>query len=574
MNIVSIVTGTYNRLKHLKQMVDSVRFSVGARVFDSFIASGIGYEIVIVDGGSTDGTQEWCKQQADVKLIEHGKLLGAVKAFNDGAKAATGDYVILANDDIIFINESILSAIAFMQLNSKVGIGCFYQDRYGKAWHVEQMPAILNGQQMSHNYGQVCIVPRVLGNKVGWWGDYLRTYGGDNELSCQVLELGFDIKPIPCACIHDTTPDDELRKENNDKQIKNGVHPDTAKFVERWTQPNGQKGPIIGKRAGKFKFDTNRYVRCLYAPIYEPGYNLQHRTKRGLRDALAKYCLVVEVDYVKDSIQYLFDVASVFHPHLIITQIQSVDAHVNANVINALKQENSQAKFVNWNGDYHPEHLRSQSYLDLMKLYDLAGFCTADIRDLYLDMGVKWWYWQIGYEPADYNTGGLLRHDVVFLANGYSAARTELVGELLRNGLNIGLYGIGWPTEFGARENTLYDFNKGADIYSHSKIAIGDSQWPRAAGYVSNRLFQAMSAGVMYMQQAFDGIEEYLGLVDGEHLVVWNDVDDLMDKIEYYLEHNVERARIAANGQRFIQVNHSFDARVQELFSTLGWLDE
>ena len=182
-----------------------------------------------------------------------------------------------------------------------------------------------------------------------------------------MLELGYRVEPIPCACIHDTTPKDALRKVNNDDQLVNGKHPDSEKFVARWTN-RGLKGPVIGSLAGKFSFIVNHYLRCLYAPIYEPGHNLQHRTKRGLREALASRCLVVEVDYVQDGVDYLFDVARAFKPHLILTQFQSIDnAHgISANVISELRWENPQARFVNWNGDYHPEHLSSRAYMELI----------------------------------------------------------------------------------------------------------------------------------------------------------------------------------------------------------------
>ena len=63
---VSIVTGTYNRIDSLKRMVKSVRSSVGL---------GIPYELVIVEGGSTDGSLEWLRKQPDVVLIEQGKSL-------------------------------------------------------------------------------------------------------------------------------------------------------------------------------------------------------------------------------------------------------------------------------------------------------------------------------------------------------------------------------------------------------------------------------------------------------------------------------------------------------------------
>lgn len=78
--VISAVTGTYNRLALLQKMVTSVRQSVG----------GLLYEIILVDGGSTDGTLEWCRQQSDVMLIEQGKLLGAVEAFNAYSPRAWG----------------------------------------------------------------------------------------------------------------------------------------------------------------------------------------------------------------------------------------------------------------------------------------------------------------------------------------------------------------------------------------------------------------------------------------------------------------------------------------------------
>ena len=151
--IVSIVSGTYNRLEHLKKMVQSVRMSIGY---------GLDYEVVLVDGGSVDGTIHWAEQQEDIRLLKHGKLRGAVKAFNDGAFNARGDYVILANDDIEFVGLSITNAISYMQDHPEVGVGCFYQDRGGNEWHVDTMPAIIDGPQGRAYYGQVCIVPRVI----------------------------------------------------------------------------------------------------------------------------------------------------------------------------------------------------------------------------------------------------------------------------------------------------------------------------------------------------------------------------------------------------------------------------
>jgi spore maturation protein CgeB len=133
---------------------------------------------------------------------------------------------------------------------------------------------------------------------------------------------------------------------------------------------------------------------------------------------------------------------------------------------------------------------------------------------------------------------------------------------------NVGLYGH-WPKGIKPNGNTLYDFDTGARLYKSCKIAISDSQWPKAAGFVSNRLFQALAAGAFLMQQEFDGMEKLLGLKPDIHLVVWKDLNDLIEKVAYWLHRPNERNRIAKQGQEYILQKHSFDVRVNELLERL-----
>lgn len=560
---VSIVSGTYNRLGYLKRMVASVRSSIG---------SDIPYEIIMVDGGSTDGTVKWCEDQKDIVLIQHGALLGAVRAFNDGAYAARGSYVILANDDVEFIEYSIMRAVVFMQDNPSVGIGCFYQDRDGKQWHVDQMPAIVNGVQTSVYYGQVCIVLKWLGDKVGWWGNYLRTYGGDNELSCNVLEYGYKVVPIECACIHDTKPDDELRHVNNGEKLANGNHPDSHAWISKWRHKvDGKLGPDVTDIPHSLN-TVKRMYRILYAPIYEPGWKIQRIMKRGLRLALEKYGTVVECDYMSN-IYDMFDMADAFNPDIFVLQIQSI-GEFTPDIVMELKRLCPTAKYVCWNGDYHPENLYNQQYMDMLKLFDLTGLVTTEVAGRYNVAGIKWFYWQIGYEEPieDYHSfpDGVPAYDIVFLANKYSSDRLNLVDSIITKfgAKNVGLYGNGWPNGW-AKGSTLYDFNSGDALYKRCKIAVSDSQWPRATGFVSNRLFQAMSSGAFLMQQRFDGMGRLLGMQDGIHLVVWDTFEDFVDKVMYYLNHESDRKRIADVGCQFVRMRHSFDARVVELLDEL-----
>lgn len=560
---VSIVTGTYNRLPFLTRFIDSVRKSIGI---------GIPYEVVIVDGGSTDGTLPYLKEQKDVVLIEQGKLLGAVKAFNAGCAKAKGKYVILGNDDIEFRYESIQNSIAFMDDHRDVGMGCFPQKRQSLDYTVSKMPAVINGRKAWCYYGQVCIVPKWLGDKLGWWGNYLHTYGGDNELSCNVIESGYKVEPMNSCCIDDLVADDELRKINNPVDHLTGGHPDSQKWVNKWMR-NGLIGPNI-QSSQKFPTPLKRVPRLVYAPLYESErYPYQLKTKFGLREALSKHFLVSEVNYRYDP-EELYYTISMFMPDVVLIQCQDAKI-VNYDFMMKVKDEFPNTTFVSWNGDYNEKTLSSSSYIQIMKLFDMASFVTMNYYKDYSSVGINYKYWQVSfedYEPVPDSQIIKNQYDVVFLANCYSKYRSDL-GELLRSHKEwkVGLFGS-WPSHIGSSGNTIYNFREGDATYRSSKIALGDNQFFESIGYVSNRMFQAMHSGVFLLQQKIVGMEDLLGFEDGKNLVVWETFEDLEEKIAFWLDprNDSKRKQIALEGKLFVDRYHSFDSRVNELLIMLS----
>lgn len=55
------------------------------------------HEVIVLDGGSTDGTLEWLRQQSGVRIIE--ARAGRGIQLNSGARAATGDILIFLHAD-------------------------------------------------------------------------------------------------------------------------------------------------------------------------------------------------------------------------------------------------------------------------------------------------------------------------------------------------------------------------------------------------------------------------------------------------------------------------------------------
>lgn len=182
--IVSCVTGTLNRLPYLKKLVWSLR------------AGGVGnlpYEIVLVDGGSGDGTEAWCKLQPDVVFIQQGRKLGAIKAFNAGFAAARGKFVVNLNDDVEVTANVIPAAVDILNRVRSVGqVAIPFADPWHKV-HLDYFPCPDGKRLLYANFG---VTRKWLGDKLGWWGDYNYTYAGDTHLSTSVWHAGYTVAPL------------------------------------------------------------------------------------------------------------------------------------------------------------------------------------------------------------------------------------------------------------------------------------------------------------------------------------------------------------------------------------------
>ncbi|EFM12988.1 Methyltransferase type 11 [Paenibacillus curdlanolyticus YK9] len=89
--LTSIILVTYNKLDYTKQCIDSIR----QRTDEGR------YELIVVDNGSMDGTQEWLAAQPDIRLIANSDNAGFPRACNQGLAAAAGDLLMLLNNDTV-----------------------------------------------------------------------------------------------------------------------------------------------------------------------------------------------------------------------------------------------------------------------------------------------------------------------------------------------------------------------------------------------------------------------------------------------------------------------------------------
>ncbi len=80
------------------------------------------HEVIVVDNGSSDGTPDFvAKNFTTVRLIRNTANRGFSVANNQGAAAATGDFLLFLNADTEFIDDPLPTLIAVLEKDNAVG---------------------------------------------------------------------------------------------------------------------------------------------------------------------------------------------------------------------------------------------------------------------------------------------------------------------------------------------------------------------------------------------------------------------------------------------------------------------
>ncbi|TVX96099.1 glycosyltransferase [Cohnella terricola] len=107
----SIIILTYNKLDYTRHCIDSIRKYTAV---DS-------YEIIVIDNQSTDGTVEWLHKQPDIRAIYNDTNLGFPKGCNQGIEIATGDNILLLNNDTIVTKNWLNNLTDCLYSDDKIG---------------------------------------------------------------------------------------------------------------------------------------------------------------------------------------------------------------------------------------------------------------------------------------------------------------------------------------------------------------------------------------------------------------------------------------------------------------------
>jgi GT2 family glycosyltransferase len=231
MRDLSIVIPTCNRAAHLERCLDTLRSGVQCD-----------YEVIIVNGASTDGTARVLADAADVlgsrlTVIDEPRREGFVRAANKGFRAATGRCLTWLNDDARPLPGSLDLAVdrmsaaptdlgflaLFHRWHSPRNVA--YESHYaGQAYHLCHVRGTL--------YANFCVGLRATYERLGWFDERYYFYAADPDLSLKAWHAGLRVEPLFGAYVeHDEHADDRRTEDAGRGRA------DNEKLFAKWDLP-------------------------------------------------------------------------------------------------------------------------------------------------------------------------------------------------------------------------------------------------------------------------------------------------------------------------------------------------
>lgn len=188
-------------------------------------------------------------------------------------------------------------------------------------------------------------------------------------------------------------------------------------------------------------------------------------------------------------------------------------------------------------GDLEAEEQLAMATSLASMMWKIIGTASKSVTE-----GAGFTYMHVPKDSKVFNNPGKKRDIDIVFSGSYGYGREErqnYIHHLLVNGIKL-VHG-------GSEGGDHFTTEEYADRYKRSKLALSFSV-ARGQNVVNARPFEAMSCGAMLLEQESPELAKlYTPYVD---YVPWTTEVDLLDKVEYYLEHDKERLSIAESGQR------------------------
>jgi glycosyltransferase involved in cell wall biosynthesis len=250
---LTILVATYNRLPFLQKTLDSI--SSGTRC---------DHEIIVVDGGSTDGTIQYLQSHPGITPVFQGELLGTARCYNRVWREIESTYTCWLSDDTEVIAGSLDAVVRILEQYPEIGmVGLKMKDVNGPYSNVPYMGGLSCYGILNCNHG---VLSTVLLRSVGYFNENYRSYFIDPDLTASVLCTGKRVVMTKQTSIHHYRPyaesvEDQIRqmKREMGEIDNNKIYQEKFRFLKTSPTPGFRRKKKIGRYLGKLLFWQSQF---------------------------------------------------------------------------------------------------------------------------------------------------------------------------------------------------------------------------------------------------------------------------------------------------------------------------
>ena len=268
------------------------------------------------------------------------------------------------------------------------------------------------------------------------------------------------------------------------------------------------------------------------------------------------------------------------------------------NTIKTIKEKFSNATLVNWFFDVYygiKKIWEYEEYFETIKLFDYYFCSVHESANKLNDAGFK----NVKYleEACSIEHNGeqcinnfqrkKYKADVAFVGSlGFMLQhpnRIPIITKVVEEAFNMKIWGdiVCAPKYIAQQVLNSHTHSKAINethsmIVQSSLINIGIDQNPNMFQSHSARLYRVLCAGGLYLLNGTKGInkifkvnESGTPITKDQHLVMYYNKEDLIEKLDFLLEHEDIRNQIAKNGQKLVLERDTFEHRIKEMIEVI-----
>lgn len=152
-------------------------------------------------------------------------------------------------------------------------------------------------------------------------------------------------------------------------------------------------------------------------------------------------------------------------------------------------------------------------------------------------------------------------YDVSFVGQKYGT-REAIVNHIKKSGIDIRCFGRGWQTDYVPFEDMVKIFNQSYICLNISECSKGGGNQPKGREFE----IPCTGGGILFTGKT-ENIENYFDI--DKEIVVYENNDDLVDKIKYYLLNKNLIADMSACALKRTLRDHTYKNRFEQIFKVI-----